>query len=36
MELHVGHKTNVPEFREHPENYAVLETRINQKGQSSK
>jgi hypothetical protein len=36
MELHVGHEIIVPEFQEYPENYAVLETRINQKGHSSK
>ena len=36
LELHVGHETILPEFQEHLENYAVLETRINQKGQSSK
>jgi hypothetical protein len=33
MELHVGHETNIPEFQELPKNYAVLETRINQKDQ---
>ena len=36
MELHVGHETYISEFQGLPKNYAVLETRINQKGQSSK